>query len=235
MLRRLDHVAHPFARSATVAETIDKLDAVVSSHSEIRVNAVWPRHAGQASERLIFSAATPRAFQDDCRRELAARGPSVVARAADANPPPFTFGEALRRLQPTGEDRWIFDLFRDYGMRDALYCPYGTWLVTFSSTRPFTPATLPVDRRIALDAAGAMAVHRLKELELSARSPRPSLSPREKTALLHLSDGLTVVEIAARLGVASSTVRATVSRAERKLGARSQLHAVAIAIRLRLI
>jgi DNA-binding NarL/FixJ family response regulator len=63
----------------------------------------------------------------------------------------------------------------------------------------------------------------------------PELSARQKTVLLHLSAGLTVPEIAARLGIVETSVKMFIQRAARKLGAKSQLHAVAIALRERLI
>jgi DNA-binding CsgD family transcriptional regulator len=79
-----------------------------------------------------------------------------------------------------------------------------------------------------------MAVRRIKELALITEGP-PSLSPRQKTILLHLSDGLTVPEIAARLKLSETSVKTFIARAGRKLGAKSQLHAVAVALRQRLI
>jgi DNA-binding CsgD family transcriptional regulator len=81
-----------------------------------------------------------------------------------------------------------------------------------------------------------MAVARLKELTLSAKADTaPELSARQRTVLLHLGDGLTVPEIAARLGIAETSVKMFVRRAARKLGAKSQLHAVALALRRQLI
>ena len=61
------------------------------------------------------------------------------------------------------------------------------------------------------------------------------LSPCEKTALLHLSDGLRVDAIADRMGVSETLVKALVAGAMRKLEARSRVHAVALAVRRRLI
>lgn len=58
-----------------------------------------------------------------------------------------------------------------------------------------------------------------------------SLSPRESSVLGMLAEGLTVVEIAARLGVTESTVRSHVKALRRKLRADSQLAAVATARR----
>ena len=52
---------------------------------------------------------------------------------------------------------------------------------------------------------------------------------------MHLSHGMPTAEIAARLELGEASVRTFVRRAVKKLGAESQLHAVAIAIREGLI
>lgn len=54
------------------------------------------------------------------------------------------------------------------------------------------------------------------------------LSPREREVLLLVRDGLASPEIAARLGVARSTVESQVKSAVRKLGAKTRLHAAAM-------
>jgi len=79
-----------------------------------------------------------------------------------------------------------------------------------------------------------MAVRRLKELTQLAEG-RPRLSSRERTILLRLSQGLTAPQIAMRVEVGEATVRTFIRRSCRKVGASSQLHAVAIALREGLI
>lgn len=58
-----------------------------------------------------------------------------------------------------------------------------------------------------------------------------TLTPREREALALLGDGLGTAEIGQRLGVALNTARNHVQRVLEKLGARSQLEAVAVARR----
>lgn len=58
-----------------------------------------------------------------------------------------------------------------------------------------------------------------------------SLSPREASVLGMLAEGLSVIDIAARIGVSESTVRSHVKALRRKLRAESQLAAVAMARR----
>lgn len=68
---------------------------------------------------------------------------------------------------------------------------------------------------------------------LTGRTSEPgaTLTPRERETLALLGDGLGPAEIGQRLGVALNTARNHVQRVLEKLGARSQLEAVAVARR----
>ena len=61
------------------------------------------------------------------------------------------------------------------------------------------------------------------------------LTGREREVLILLAQGLQLDEIAARLGIGSETVRTHVRKAGERLGAANRTHAVAIAIRRKLI
>jgi DNA-binding CsgD family transcriptional regulator len=61
------------------------------------------------------------------------------------------------------------------------------------------------------------------------------LTGREREVLVLLAQGLQLDEIAARLGIGSETVRTHVRKAGERLGAANRTHAVAIAIRRKLI
>ena len=61
------------------------------------------------------------------------------------------------------------------------------------------------------------------------------LTGREYDVLTLLAQGLQLEEIAARLGIGSETVRTHVRKASERLGAANRTHAVAIAIRRKLI
>jgi DNA-binding CsgD family transcriptional regulator len=61
------------------------------------------------------------------------------------------------------------------------------------------------------------------------------LTGRERDVLTLLAQGLQLEEIAARLGIGSETVRTHVRKAGERLGAANRTHAVAIAIRRKLI
>lgn len=72
------------------------------------------------------------------------------------------------------------------------------------------------------------AWHEARATEVTLRDRVQSLSKREVEVLARLYDGQAVVEIAADLGVSLSTARSHVRAILRKLGARSQLRAVAL-------
>jgi DNA-binding CsgD family transcriptional regulator len=57
------------------------------------------------------------------------------------------------------------------------------------------------------------------------------LSAREREVLQHLSNGLTGEEIAERLYLSPETVRTHVRNVMAKLGAKTRVHAVALALR----
>ncbi len=61
------------------------------------------------------------------------------------------------------------------------------------------------------------------------------LTGRERDVLVLLAQGLQLDEIASRLGIGSETVRTHVRKASERLGAANRTHAVAIAIRRKLI
>jgi DNA-binding CsgD family transcriptional regulator len=61
------------------------------------------------------------------------------------------------------------------------------------------------------------------------------LTGREREVLTLLAQGLQLDEIATRLGIGSETVRTHVRKATDRLGAANRTHAVAIAIRHKLI
>lgn len=90
---------------------------------------------------------------------------------------------------------------------------------------------------VRLVAAGDVAYSKgllggaLDRLAGRAADPGAALTPRERETLHLLGDGLGPAEISHKLGVALNTARNHVQRVLEKLGARSQLEAVAVARR----
>lgn len=239
MLRRLKDAALPFVQATDVDQVIETLDAVASA-AGVRLYGIVPRHLVKhedVGEKTIFAAWVPQQFRADIAAEYKRHaGPTAIRHYARQRPPPFTLTEAMQRLQPSGEDRWIFDVLRDQRVRDGLHCNHSSWGILYSSDHVLKGSEVSDEIRMALDLASGMAINRMKEIAgrwIPASSAK--LSPREMTVLLHLSDGLSVGEIADRLVLSETSVKTFVSRATKKLNASSQLHAVALAVRSRLI
>ena len=122
-------------------------------------------------------------------------------------------------------------------MRDGFYCPHGNWMVLFWADRVLRRnSALSRETRMMLDAAAGSAVYRLKEMvNKSKLRGQPALSPRELVVLRHLSHGEDAATIGTLLGLSETSVRTYLKRAQKKLKAQNQPHAIAIAMRKRLI
>lgn len=81
----------------------------------------------------------------------------------------------------------------------------------------------------------SVVLEQWRRLSSNSGSPHTSLSPREREVLVALAEGLTTKAIARRLGVAVKTVESHKVRLFDKLGARTQAHAVSIAVGQRLV
>jgi DNA-binding NarL/FixJ family response regulator len=76
----------------------------------------------------------------------------------------------------------------------------------------------------------SVVLEQWRRLSSTTGSQQTSLTPREREVLVALSEGLTTKAIARRLGVALKTVESHKVRLFDKLGARTQAHAVSIAV-----
>jgi DNA-binding CsgD family transcriptional regulator len=232
-MRRLKNVVLPFIKATDVEQVLETLEAVVSP--VMKVHAVI-QDASRKIPYQFYHPGTPSNFRPDVTTLIARHGPSVMARYAALNPQPFTFTEARRRLQPTGKDRWMFDLCHDHGIRDGVYCSFWPWIAIYKSDHVLKGSEVSEEVRTALEVSASMAISRLKEITGHAAPAAPvRLAPREKTVLQYLSDGVSINDIADRLALSETSVKTFVRRATKKLNASSQLHAVALAVRSRLI
>jgi DNA-binding CsgD family transcriptional regulator len=148
---------------------------------------------------------------------------------------PFTMSELMRTLEPLGVDRWPIELALKYGMRDSLNCPVGgRWVVTFWSRKVLS---LSEEARAILFMGATFAAMRLQKLvgpQVSRIGKGVALTSRE-LAVLRLSIGHPIREIATLLELGGETVRSHLKKAQAKLGVHDRTHAVAQAIRQHLI
>jgi len=238
MLRRLKYVAYTFANAADITTVMSALDTIARD-TDLRLFTVTARAEPSFDLRIkrFMAPGVPARLQSSIRTEYQNLGHAAVWSIAKNAPPPITMSEIMRRTQPVGRDRRIFDLLIDFGQRDGYCCASNLpWMVSYIADHVLKGAELSAEVRIALDTASTMATNRMRDLTgFAVPEPPIALSPREKTTLQHLSDGLTAGEIAERLKLTEATVRTFILRGGKKLGAVNQLHAVSIAIRRGLI
>jgi LuxR family quorum sensing-dependent transcriptional regulator len=97
---------------------------------------------------------------------------------------------------------------------------------------------LEENQRALLYLGAAFATARLQRLAppfTGRLSKGATLTPRELSVLRSLSLGHRAAQISKDLGLGEETVRSHIKKAQTKLGVRSSMHAVAQAVRLRLI
>ncbi len=151
----------------------------------------------------------------------------------------YTWVETMKMLDPVGADRWWYELAYRHGMRDGMTCPVGgRWVVGFWSPKPFSHL-LTDALRVVIFGAASFAALRLDQI-IGPELQRPATlarqpTPRELAVLQLMAAGKTIDEIAYSLGLGEETIRSHVKKVQAKLGARNRLHAVAEAMRHRLI
>jgi DNA-binding CsgD family transcriptional regulator len=163
-------------------------------------------------------------------REL---GPNVLARLFWVARRPFTITEAMHEMRPTEEERWVFDLLREHGIRDGLYCPVNGWVMLYWSPKVLR---LALSHRGFLFSLAMQASMHLDEMIPQSKENTPvRLSARERTVLHYLSNGVSDARMAHELGIGEATIRTYVRRALKKLGVKTRSHATAEAVRQLLV
>jgi LuxR family quorum sensing-dependent transcriptional regulator len=142
----------------------------------------------------------------------------------------------MKSLEPIGVDRWAIELNLKHGIRDLFGCPMGgRWIFVYWSPKIMQ---LPQDQRALLYLGAAFATTQLQKLAppFTGRLGKGAgLTPRELSVLRSLSLGYRVAEISRDLGLGKETVRSHIKKAQTKLNVRNPMHAVAQAMRMRLI
>ena len=108
-----------------------------------------------------------------------------------------------------------------------LLLPDGSTLITdFSAT-----ASIEAGRHLSIFLPPAEPTEDRGDASLArAERPRQALSPREREVMGLLAMGGTGEDVAMRLNISPETVRNHVRSAREKLGARTRVHAIALAI-----
>ena len=175
-------------------------------------------------------------WEEHCELSRAHPGPGLMF--AQLSLSTFTMSELMRMLEPLAVDRWSFELALKYGMRDSLNCPVGgRWVVTYWSRNVLTQR-LSEGARAHLFMGATFAAIRLQKLvgvQVGRIGKGAVLTPRELAVLRMLAAGHQMKDTAKLLELGEETIRSHLKKAQAKLGVRTRTHAVAQAIRRRLI
>jgi DNA-binding CsgD family transcriptional regulator len=225
-------------------EVLDELNTITTQSLSLSVlgAARLPSKSGdwesiQVGKSAFLHKDVPEGWWEDFNA-LAPDRFRPIAFLAMTNMAPYTWTEVRRMLEPIGVERLKYDLELKYGMRDGLSCPVGgRWMVVFWS-RKVLSSILTQPLRVVIFAAASFAALRLEQLagpDPKRIGSRSSLTPRETSVLRLASTGAQSHGIAQALGLGEETVRSHLKKAQTKLGARTRAHAVAEALRQRLI
>lgn len=226
------------------AKVLDGLHGIVSGNWEINVLGAllfplrWGDWSSLEKGRTVFlHKSAPSGWWEE-HLELVQKNPGPGLMMAQLAIAPFTMTETMQMLEPIGIDRWSFDLARKYGMRDRLTCPVGgRWVVVYWSRAVLSQRLSPERRALLFLGANfaAIGLQKLVDPNATRIGKGASLTPRELAVLRLISMGKQSREAAEALELGEETVRSHLKKAQAKLGVHNRTHAVAQAIRQRLI
>ena len=232
-------------------EKLDTPDAVLdglhkATHQATPLNVLaaalfpvrWGDFSGVEKGKTVFlHKSVPEGWWDE-QIELTRKHPGPGITFAQLSLAPFTMSELMRTLEPLGVDRWPMELALKYRMRDCFNCPVGSrWVVTFWSAKVLSQL-LSEETRAILFLGATFAAIRLQKLvgpQVARIGKGAALTARELAVLRLLSIGCPMKEVAAQFELGEETVRSHLKKAQAKLGVHGTSHAVAQAIRQRLI
>jgi len=224
-------------------EVLDQLHEVVSRHLPLSVlgAARFPLTGNWDSVELGKSAflhdTAPDGWWEEYKALARGRFRPLLF-LAETSLAPYTWTEVRRMFQPIGVEKWTYELALRHGMRDGFTCPVGgRWVVAFWSRKELS-SLLTNRTRVVIYAAASFAALRLEQLadlDPSMVGSRTRLTPRELAVLRLVSTGTRFRDIAQALHLGEETVRSHLKKAQGKLGVHNRTHAVAEAVRQRLI
>ncbi|SFV34941.1 LuxR family transcriptional regulator, quorum sensing-dependent transcriptional regulator [Hyphomicrobium facile] len=224
------------------AAVLNSLDEITWSLARMHVlgGGLLPLKFGttesfSVGKTVFLHKSVPKEWWEE-RVELSKQSPAPADIAARLAMAPFTFSDLMKSLEPIGIDRWAMELNLKYGIRDSFGCPIGgRWIFAYWSPKL---THLEASEKSLLYLGAAFATKRLQQLSppfADRLGNGAFLTPRELAVLRALSLGRRAADIGRDLALGEETVRSHIKKAQTKLGVRTPIHAVAQAVRLRLI
>lgn len=221
-------------------EVLKSLHKITSQTCQLNVfgAVMFPMRWGEPLEKgqhLFLHASVPARWWSEYR-ELSQRHPGAGMMVAQFSIAPFTISDLVRKLEPLGIERWSIELALKYGMRDGFTCPVGgRWAIAYWSRDILSKRLTPELRAILFLGASLAAIRLERLVEPQPSSEYMALTPRELSVLRVMSMGYQVKASAELLQLGEETIRTHLKKAQAKLRVRNRTHAVAQAIRRRLI
>jgi len=149
---------------------------------------------------------------------------------------PFTWRESYETCTQEKHVQLIRGEATEFGLYDGYVVPISTIDGDIAALSFGGPGAIPASADLSvLNFAASYAVGRRLHHLAAARRPAPDLTPREWDCLLWAGEGKTDWEISVILGISRSTVIKHITSAREKLGAVNRAHAIATAIRTKLL
>jgi LuxR family quorum sensing-dependent transcriptional regulator len=149
---------------------------------------------------------------------------------------PFTWQEGYKRCPQRRNVNLIRGEAAEFGLRDGYVVPISTMDGKIASLSFGGPGMIPVSADLSvLNFAASYALGRHLTRIATRQRVNSNLTAREWDCLLWAGEGKTDWEISVILGISRSTVTKHIMAAREKLGAVSKAHAIATAIRTKLL
>lgn len=149
---------------------------------------------------------------------------------------PFTWRDSYATCPDAGDARVIGGEAAEFGLADGFVLPVSTLDADRAAVSFGGPSvTLSPDETYALSFAASFAVGHFLRLRSPRLSDEVPITAREHDCLLWSGEGKTDWEISVILGISRSTVTKHIASAREKLGAVNKTHAVAMAMRTRVL
>jgi LuxR family quorum sensing-dependent transcriptional regulator len=149
---------------------------------------------------------------------------------------PFRWLDVSHNSEREPKEAELAALVADFGLSQGFFVPIPSPAGTFGNVwMAGSKPELRRETKAALHLIALYAFDQVHRLVGSLPCQRPQLTSREREVLVWAAQGKSAWEIGEILGIAKRTVDAHTQSASRKLGAANRTHAVAIALRERMI
>lgn len=193
-----------------------------------------PVHVSEISSRILFQRYPPEWAHRYDSQGYVFRDPVVERLLRERTP--FTWHQSYQTSMQQKNVQLIRGEASEFGLCDGYVVPISTIDGDIAALSFGGPGGIPDSADLSvLNFAASYAVGRRLHHLAASRRPTADLTSREWDCLLWAGEGKTDWEISVILGISRSTVIKHITSAREKLGAVNRAHAIATAIRTKLL